>query len=45
MQDEEVNQKASTPYSNVTYTDNKLRIKVDFVWSPFISSNMVNNFR
>lgn len=43
--DEEISHKPLASNTNLSYTDNKLKIKVDFIWSPFISSFMVNNFR
>lgn len=30
---------------NLVHVDNKLKIKVDFTWSPDISSYMVNKFK
>lgn len=44
-QDENVSQKPTTPFTNLTHIDNKLKIKVDFIWAPLISKQMVEIFR
>lgn len=45
MQDEQISPKPSSLYKNLTYIDNRLKIKVDFIWSEYVSKQMVDNFR
>ncbi|CAH0545848.1 unnamed protein product [Brassicogethes aeneus] len=33
------------PMTNLTHIDNNLKIKVEFIWSPFISKEMIGCFR
>ncbi|XP_056631791.1 N-acetylneuraminate 9-O-acetyltransferase [Diorhabda sublineata] len=44
-QKEDVSQKPQTLFMNYTHVDNRLKIKVDFIWSPFISRDIVDIFR
>ncbi|KAF5292887.1 hypothetical protein FQR65_LT11139 [Abscondita terminalis] len=30
---------------NLTHVDNKLRLKIEFIWSPYVSHDMVSTFR
>lgn len=45
MQDEDISHRPPLPQTNLSYVDNKLKIKVDFIWAPLISTYMVNSFR
>ncbi|KAF2905223.1 hypothetical protein ILUMI_00947 [Ignelater luminosus] len=43
---DEINKKTQERIDkNLTHVDNKLKIKVEFVWSPYISRHMVETFR
>lgn len=45
IQDEGISQKPQELYTNLSHADNKLKIKVDFIWAPLISSQMTEIFR
>ncbi|KAJ8915832.1 hypothetical protein NQ315_004645 [Exocentrus adspersus] len=45
IQDEEISPKPQSHYTNLSHVDNKLKIKVDFIWAPLISPLMVESFR
>ncbi|KAK4872675.1 hypothetical protein RN001_014704 [Aquatica leii] len=32
-------------FENLTHIDNKLRLKIEFIWSPYVSPTMVKTFR
>ncbi|XP_072399865.1 N-acetylneuraminate (7)9-O-acetyltransferase [Diabrotica undecimpunctata] len=44
-QEENVSQKPTLVYTNLTHIDDRLKIKVDFIWSPYVSRQMVSLFR
>ncbi|CAG9855806.1 unnamed protein product [Phyllotreta striolata] len=44
-QDEETSQKPPSQFTNLTHIDNKMKIRVDFIWAPMISKQMVETFR
>jgi hypothetical protein len=37
--------RSSQAYQNNTFSDSQLRVTVDFIWSPYISDEMVNSFK
>ncbi|KAG5898071.1 hypothetical protein JTB14_001777 [Gonioctena quinquepunctata] len=43
MQDEDISQKPDTLNTNLSYVDNTMKMKVDFIWSPFISEVMIDS--
>ncbi|CAH1119727.1 unnamed protein product [Phaedon cochleariae] len=45
VQDETTSQQSANPFTNLSHLDNKLKIKVDFIWSPFISADIIDIFR
>nr|XP_023014040.1 N-acetylneuraminate 9-O-acetyltransferase [Leptinotarsa decemlineata] len=44
VQDEDISQKPDRSSINLTHVDNTLKMKVDFIWSPLISKEMINSF-
>ncbi|CAH1979747.1 unnamed protein product [Acanthoscelides obtectus] len=45
MQDDDFTYRPTNSYTNLTHIDNKLKMKVDFIWDTFISRKMVQTLR
>ncbi|VEN43652.1 unnamed protein product [Callosobruchus maculatus] len=45
MQDDDMTYRPENSYTNLTHIDNKLKMKVDFIWDPLISGKMIHTFR
>lgn len=45
QQDDSVTRAPDKIEQNLMHVDNKLKIKVEYIWSSEISTNMIDNFR
>nr|CAI5835753.1 unnamed protein product [Callosobruchus analis] len=45
MQNDDFTYRPENSYTNLTHIDNKLKMKVEFIWDPLISWKMIHTFR